>query len=99
MQAGDIEAKMEIIMQQKYVHLNIHDPRELFTELRRTRHPKLNPIVFNPSVIIHTVVNRIPYPQSESANNFEQYSKVIDQDNFTSPIFWMDKPAVSFYKY
>jgi hypothetical protein len=99
LQASDLEDRMEIIMQQKYVHLNLHDPRELFTELRRTRHPKLNPIVFNASTIIHTVVNRIPYPQSESANNFEQYSKVVDQDNFTSPIFWMDKPDVSFYKY
>ncbi|MDR1102675.1 MAG: SusD/RagB family nutrient-binding outer membrane lipoprotein [Tannerella sp.] len=99
LQAADLEAKMEIIMQQKYVHLNVHNPQELFTELRRTRHPKLNPIVFNASTVIHTVINRIPYPQSESANNFEQYSKVIEQDNFTSPIFWMDKPDVSFYKY
>ncbi|MDR3268039.1 MAG: SusD/RagB family nutrient-binding outer membrane lipoprotein [Tannerella sp.] len=97
--AGDLENKMEIIMQQKYVHLNVHNPQELFTELRRTRHPKLNPLVFNASTIIHAVVNRIPYPSSEVANNFDQYSKVAEEDNFVSPIFWMDKSNVSFYKY
>jgi hypothetical protein len=97
--AGDLENKMEIIMQQKYVHLNVHNPQELFTELRRTRHPKLNPLVFNASTVIHPVVNRIPYPSSEVANNFDQYSKVSEQDNFVSPIFWMDKANVSFYKY
>jgi hypothetical protein len=38
---------MEILMQQKYIHLNLHGVYELLAELRRTRHPKLEPISCN----------------------------------------------------
>ena len=98
-QAAGIEGKMEILMQQKFVHLNVHNSLELWTELRRTRHPKLNPLIYDPSTIINTCVERVTYPGSEAERNFENYATVVEQDNFTSPIFWAGQNPVSYYKY
>jgi len=98
--AGDLEAKMEVIMSQKYVHLNIHDYLEVFTELRRTRHPKLGLMKFSNSLTIAPEVERFPYPGAESSTNSEALQAVSDQDNFTTPIFWVpaDKRNVSYYE-
>jgi predicted transcriptional regulator YdeE len=41
-----IEDKMEILMQRKYIHIKIIlQPYECFAELRRTVHPKLEPVL------------------------------------------------------
>ncbi|MEN8118499.1 MAG: SusD/RagB family nutrient-binding outer membrane lipoprotein [Bacteroidota bacterium] len=87
--AADLEAKMEVIMGQKYVHLNIHDYFEVFAELRRTKHPKLPLMRFTGNVPLKPLVERYPYPGSESATNKDALAEVVDQDNFTSPIFWV----------
>ncbi|TDH28611.1 SusD/RagB family nutrient-binding outer membrane lipoprotein [Segetibacter sp. 3557_3] len=85
---GDVEAKMEILMQQKYIHLNIMSPFELWTELRRTRHPYLEPMTFTGKVMT-PFPERLKYPQSALQTNTEFYMLVKDQDNFTTPIFWV----------
>ena len=85
---ADIEAKMEILMQQKYIHLNIMSPFELWTELRRTRHPYLEPMLFTGKVM-KPFPERLKYPMSALQTNEQQYLKVRDQDNFTTPIFWV----------
>lgn len=99
--AAGIEDKMEIIMQQKYIHLNLIGSHELWTELRRTRHPKLEPLVW-PSYYPEPVkaqIERIRYPQSEQISNSDNYQKVVSQDNYTTPLFWVpaDKQAESYY--
>lgn len=83
-----LEDKMEILMQQKYIHLNIMNPYELWAELRRTRHPFLEPFTFNAQVM-KPMPERLRYPSTEFTNNTDQYMKVKDQDNFTSPVFWV----------
>ncbi|MBE7169671.1 MAG: SusD/RagB family nutrient-binding outer membrane lipoprotein [Williamsia sp.] len=85
---ADIEAKMEILMQQKYIHLNIMSPFELWAELRRTRHPYLEPMTFTGKVM-KPFPERLKYPTSAFQTNEQQYLKVKDQDNFTTPIFWV----------
>ncbi|WP_140937752.1 SusD/RagB family nutrient-binding outer membrane lipoprotein [Sphingobacterium lumbrici] len=85
---SNIEDKMEIIMQQKFIHLNIMCPYELWTELRRTRHPKLEPMTFAGKVMT-PLPERLRYPTAEQQNNPDNYATVRDQDNFTSPIFWV----------
>lgn len=85
---ADLEDKMEILMQQKYVHLNIMCPYELWTEIRRTRHPKLEPMTFQ-SKVMKPFPERLRYPVSEQQTNPDNYSRVKTQDNFTSPIFWV----------
>jgi hypothetical protein len=43
--AASMDDKMEILMQQKFIHLNLMLPYELWAELRRTGHPKLEPFI------------------------------------------------------
>lgn len=85
---ASVEDRMEIIMQQKYIHINLIEPYDLFTDLRRTRHPKLEPFVFE-GVTMKPTPERIRYPLSEFETNTENYLEVQDEDNFTSPVFWV----------
>lgn len=90
--------KLEIIMQQKYIHLNMIGIYELWTELRRTRRPKLEPVTTNYDVKAKTQIERCHYPASEQSTNAEEYQKVQKQDNYSSPIFWVKNPSESFYR-
>lgn len=84
--AASEEDQMEILMQQKYIHINLIEPYDLFTDLRRTRHPKLEPMTFS-SKVMRPMPERIRYPQSEFETNTDNYLLVRDQDNYTTPIF------------
>lgn len=90
--------KLEVIMQQKYIHLNMIGIYELWTELRRTRRPKLEPVTTLYDVKAKTQIERAHYPSSEQSTNAEEYQKVQDQDNYSSPIFWVKNPSESFYR-
>jgi hypothetical protein len=79
---------MELLMQQKYIHLNLMCPYELWAELRRTRHPKLEPMTFNAKVM-KPLPERLRYPTAEQQTNPDNYATVKSQDNFTTPIFWV----------
>ena len=98
--AASLEDKMEVIMGQKYVHLNLHDYFEVFAELRRTRHPKIPLVKFSESMNIAPKIERWPYPGAESATNKDAMSKVANEDNYTSPIFWVpaNMRSVSYYE-
>lgn len=85
---GSVDDKMEILMQQKYIHLNLIGLWELWAEFRRTRHPKLEPMTWQGKVM-KPVPERIHYPGSELSNNTDNYSQVAQEDNLTSPIFWV----------
>jgi hypothetical protein len=87
--AAGIEDKMEILMQQKYIHLNMLQPYECFAELRRTRHPKLEPVTSGSLVKATAMWERFKYPASELSTNFDNYSAVSTEDNYTSHIFWV----------
>lgn len=89
--------KLEIIMQQKYVHLNLMGTYELWAELRRTRRPKLEPITTRDISTAKPMVERITYHPDEPTKNAEAFKKVSDQNNYTSPIFWVADPGESYY--
>lgn len=97
---ASFEDKMEIIIGQKYVHLNIHDYFEVLSELRRTRHPKLPLIKFSDALTLKPELERIPYPGAESDTNLDAMTDVIEEDNYTSHIFWVpeDLRNVSYYE-
>lgn len=82
------ENKMEIIMQQKYIHVNITDQYDLWAELRRTRHPLLEPMILR-GEYMKPCPERLRYPSSELQLNGENFKAVQNQDNYTSPIFWV----------
>jgi len=95
--AGE-EDKMEIIMQQKYIHVNITDQYDLWAELRRTRHPLLEPMVLR-GILMKPCPERLRYPSSELQLNGENFKAVQDQDDYTTPIFWVpeSKRGTVFY--
>lgn len=97
--AAGVEDKMEILMQQKYIHLNVWEAFECFAELRRTRHPKLEPITCKGASIELVnetmMLERFKLPPSERANNFEFYSKVMEQDEWGTPVFWVPQNKIS----
>ncbi|WP_346239337.1 SusD/RagB family nutrient-binding outer membrane lipoprotein [Niabella insulamsoli] len=97
--ATGTENKMEVLMLQKYVHLNISNTYELFAELRRTRHPRLDPFVYNNGAKMKPTPERLRYPASELQLNQEEYLKVAAESNYTDPIFWVpqDKRNVPYY--
>lgn len=86
--ASGTDGKMEILMQQKYLHLNLFQPYELFTELRRTGHPKLEPFTWR-GAIWKPFPERVHYPGSEQTNNPTNFAKVSAENNTTSKIFWV----------
>lgn len=83
-----VDDKMEILMQQKYIHLNIVAPFELWSEIRRTRRPYLEPMTFGGNVW-KPFPERLRYSVLQASTNTENYLTVQSQDNFTSPIFWV----------
>ncbi|MEQ6119256.1 SusD/RagB family nutrient-binding outer membrane lipoprotein [Reichenbachiella sp. MALMAid0571] len=99
--AVDTEAKMEILMQQKYIDINVHEVLELFAELRRTRHPTLGKFRDQGGVLREDngMVERVIYPSDASDFNAESFSRVRDQNNYSTPIFWVpdSKKGVSPY--
>ncbi len=95
-----MDDQIEIIMQ-KYIHLNLMAPNECWTELRRTRHPKLEPVNFPPYFTnIKPQVERIKYQDSEELNNTENFAKVKAENNYSSPIYYVpqDKRSESYYR-
>lgn len=97
-QYTDAPDKLEIIMQQKYVHLNLMGAYELWAELRRTRRPKLEPITTRDVTMAKPMIERITYHPDEPTKNQEAFKKVKDQNNYTSPIFWVADPNESYYR-
>ena len=93
-----IEDQMEVIMKQKYIHLNILNIYELWAELRRTRHPRIEKSRIDGDIKA-PFPERARYPNSELQNNPDSYMEVISEDNFTSPIFWVpdNKKNESYY--
>jgi hypothetical protein len=93
--------EMAVIMQQKYIHLNVIGVYELFAEIRRTRYPKLEPITIKSTSTTLTnatmMIERVPYPSSEAVNNAEAYQAVAAESNWTSPVFWNTKSKTESY--
>lgn len=88
MAANSTDDKMEILMQQKFIHLNLMQPYELWTELRRTGHPKLEPFTWH-GTMMKPFPERVRYPSEEVTNNPTNLSKVSADNNLTSKIFWV----------
>jgi hypothetical protein len=97
--AANADDKMEILMQQKYIHLNILEAFECFTELRRTRHPRLEPITsYGSSSRLDNatmMLERFKLPTSERTNNYDEYAKVMKDDLWGNPVFWVPQDKIN----
>jgi hypothetical protein len=96
--ASTLDDKMEVLMQQKFIHLNLLEPYELWSELRRTGHPKMEPMTYN-GVVMKPMPQRVRYPTSEQTNNAANFVKVANDNNDTSPIFWVPPAQRSIVPY
>jgi hypothetical protein len=86
--AAGLEDKMEILMQQKFIHLNILHPYECWAELRRTGHPFLEPFTWLGTKMT-PFPERVRYPVEEQTDNPTNFAKVFQDNNMTSKIFWV----------
>lgn len=80
-------AQLELIAFQKYIHFNIMQADESWSEQRRLKLPALTflPDETSPQ---KTPPTRWTYPSSESVYNTKNYNTVKDKDNLTTKIFW-----------
>ncbi|RXK86769.1 SusD/RagB family nutrient-binding outer membrane lipoprotein [Filimonas effusa] len=83
--AGEAEKK-GLIYDQKYVHFNILKPYELWTETRRLYKELGSRVMKKPSNT--RFMERRPYPVSESDNNYDNFAKVVNENNYTSPVWF-----------
>ena len=70
-EADPTETKFERIATQKWISM-YPDGQEAWTEFRRTRYPKIFPVVVNNSgglINSTTQVRRLPFPQTEYQSN------------------------------
>ena len=83
--ASELEKK-GLIYDQKYVHFNILKPYELWTETRRLYKELGNRVMKKPSN--RRFMERRPYPVSESTNNHDNFAEVVNENNYTSPVWF-----------
>lgn len=97
-EAANFETKLERIITQKWIAL-YPNGQEAWSEFRRTRYPKLFPVMVNNSggtINTATQIRRIPYPEGEGRTNTENYTKgttlLGGPDNGGTKLWWDKKP-------
>lgn len=80
--------KLNAIMTQKWVHFGIMQATQAWTDIRRTGFPKLYyPQDGADNNGYPTVTQRVKYPNSEAANNADNYGAAAEKCNNDSPYF------------
>lgn len=77
----------QLIAMQKWLHFNIIQPTQNWAEVRRFDYPTFT-FVIQPTDIQKVAPVKWFLPQSEAANNLENYNTVKDQDNANTKLFW-----------
>lgn len=94
----NLDTKLERIITQKWLAV-YPDGQEAWSEFRRTRFPKVFPVVNNQSggvIPTATQIRRLPFPQTEYQNNptgvATGVSKLGGPDTGATPLWWDKKP-------
>ncbi|WP_215223585.1 SusD/RagB family nutrient-binding outer membrane lipoprotein [Echinicola shivajiensis] len=85
--ATSVDEKLTLIAEQKWLHYNVVQPNENWTEIRRLKKLDLDFWVDN-SNQQSTPPSRWMYPGSEQTYNTDNYAKVQGEDKLTNNIFW-----------
>lgn len=92
------EVKLEKIVTQKWIAM-YPDGQEAWTEFRRTKYPKVFPVVNNQSAGLLTGTNqikRLPFPQTEYQSNAAGVATGVTllggADNIATKLWWDKKP-------
>lgn len=96
--ADDFDHKLERIITQKWIAM-YPDGQEAWSEFRRTRFPKIFPVVNNQSggvITSSTQIRRLPFPQTEYQSNAAGVATGVsllgEADNGNTPLWWDKKP-------
>lgn len=96
--AAILDVKLERILTQKWIAM-YPDGQEAWSEFRRTRFPKVFPVVSNQSggtIVTNTQIRRLPFPQSEYQSNGAGVAtgagKLGGPDNGGTKLWWDKKP-------
>ncbi|UIR55270.1 SusD/RagB family nutrient-binding outer membrane lipoprotein [Sphingobacterium sp. SRCM116780] len=79
--------KIQLIATQKWLHFNLFQAVENWSEVRRLDYPKFTIPTFS-SDIQKTVPVKLTLPQAEATYNEANYNVVKDQDNPNTKLFW-----------
>ncbi len=79
--------KIELIANQKWIHFNLVQAVEAWSEVRRLDYPKFN-VLTQTSDLFRTIPERYTIPANEQTYNSTNYEKVKNQDVQTNKIFW-----------
>ena len=85
--ASTMDEKLTLIAEQKWLHFNVVQSNESWTEIRRLGKIDLNFWVDN-SNQQSLPPSRWMYPGSEQSYNMENYSVVQSEDKLTNTVFW-----------
>lgn len=96
--ADPFETRLEKIITQKWIAM-YPDGQEAWSEFRRTRYPRVFPVVSNQSggtISTATQIRRLPFPQTEYQSNAAGVatgiSLLVGQDNGGTKLWWDKKP-------
>lgn len=91
---GSTKDKLKFIFDQKFCHMNIMNPYELFNESRRLVKDFNGelPFVSTPNVVFQ---ERMFYPSSELTNNGENFQKVAYKNTYDTPVWWTGRTTAA----
>lgn len=86
--------KLKFIFDQKFCHMNILNPYEIFNEARRLVKDFDGelPFVSTPNVVFQ---ERMFYPSSELTNNGENFKAVAHKNTYDTPVWWTGRTVAA----
>lgn len=89
--------KLKFILGQKMIHMNVMNPYELYSEIRRLVKDFNGelPFISTPNVVFQ---ERMFYPSSEQTNNPDNFKAVANKNNYTTPVWWTGRTVKAINK-
>lgn len=86
--------KLKFIFDQKFCHMNIMNPYEIYNEARRLVKDFDGelPFVATPNVVFQ---ERMFYPSSELSNNGVNFEKVAHKNTYDTPVWWTSRTTAA----
>ena len=86
--------KLKFIFDQKFCHMNIMNPYEIYNEARRLVKDFDGelPFVATPNVVFQ---ERMFYPSSELTNNAENFAKIAYKNTYDTPVWWTTRTTAA----
>lgn len=86
--------KLKFVFDQKFCHMNIMNPYEIYNDARRLVKDFDGelPFVATPNVVFQ---ERMFYPSSELTNNGENFQKVAQKNTYDTPVWWTTRTTAA----